>query len=125
MHEKFRDDGFEIVGFPCNQFMSQEPWENDRINKHVKERFDVRFPLSSKIDVNGKNADKIFKYLRSHSELYRPVKNSAKEVPWNFTKFILDSTGEVVKYVDPKQMAEEAENDIRAVLENQESRAIE
>ena len=68
--------------------------------------------------MNGKNADKIFKYCRANSELYKPVKNTAKEIPWNFTKFVIDATGSNVKFMDPRTLAETAEKDIRAILED-------
>jgi len=109
LHEKYKDQGFEVVGFPCNQFMSQEPLDNLLIAKSVREKYEVVFPLSQKVCVNGKNTDKIFKYLRANSELYRPGKLSAKEVPWNFTKFIVDVEAKEVIFIDPRHMAESAE----------------
>jgi glutathione peroxidase len=104
--------------------MGQEPWDEPKILQTAKDKYDVKFPLTKKVDVNGKNAHKIFKYLRSNSELYRPIKGSAKEIPWNFTKFIVDGEGRVTKYVIPQLLAEEVEDDIRAVLGNPEAPVI-
>ena len=84
----YKDDGFEIIGFPCNQFGKQEPGTADEIKSFCDLNYGVSFQLSEKIEVNGTNAHPVYQYLKS--ELKGKLNDSIK---WNFTKFLVDSNG--------------------------------
>ena len=88
LYNEFKDDGLEIIGFPCNQFGKQEPGSAEEIKSFCDYNFGVSFELSEKIDVNGSNAHPAFKYLKS--ELKGKLNDSIK---WNFTKFLVDRNG--------------------------------
>lgn len=107
IYEKYHKDGLEVLAFPCNQFFSQESGGEKEIKQFVKENFKVHFPMFSKIEVNGPNADPLFQYLRNNSELYDPKKGEAGVVPWNFAKFIVDRNGKVIKFAHPTVKPEE------------------
>ncbi len=106
LHKLYREHGFEILAFPCNQFMGQEPGSNPEIKTFARELYGAEFPLFAKTDVNGENTCEIYKYLRNNSELYDPAKLQAKEIPWNFAKFFVNSQGKVVAYFPPKAIDE-------------------
>ena len=88
LYNEFKDDGLEIIGFPCNQFGKQEPGSAKEIKSFCDHNFNVSFELSEKIDVNGSNAHPAFKYLKS--QLKGKLNDSIK---WNFTKFLVDRNG--------------------------------
>lgn len=96
LYEKYNDQGLEIIGFPCNQFGNQEPFNEDDIVQFCQKRFGVTFPIMKKIKVNGE------KYDNEVSDLYRYLKNEKpgvlgfKGVRWNFEKFIVNKKGQVV-----------------------------
>jgi len=100
IYKKYKDKGFEILAFPCNQFGEQEPGTNEEIKNFCSSKFDVTFKLFDKIDVNGKNQSPLFSILTDNE-----VTGKA-EVKWNFEKFLIDKNGNVVaRYlskVDPK-----------------------
>lgn len=100
MHEQLKPKGFDILAFPCNQFLGQESGTPAEIKAFVKQ-FNVNFRLFQKIEVNGNDTHPVYLYLRSHSELFDKNEKSAKVIPWNFAKFILNSEGEVVAYFPP------------------------
>jgi len=128
----YRDDqgrGLEVLGFPCNQFMGQEPGSDDEIQDFCKTSYDVTFPVFRKIEVNGPEADPLYQYLRSaapgdfgpdYGEFYkaisqiRPGSDGTDEVKWNFTKFLIGRDGTVIKRYEPPVAPE----DIKADLEN-------
>jgi glutathione peroxidase len=99
--------GLEILAFPCNQFMAQEPKCEEDIKKFARGSFEVKFRLFSKIDVNGPNTHEVFKYLRINTKELKPPSTKcsnavmAREVPWNFTKFVVDKAGHVIGYFPP------------------------
>ena len=101
LHKEYREQGLEILAFPCNQFGGQEPGTNQQV-KEFAQGYGAEFPLFSKIEVNGANTDETYKYLRFNSELYDPAKKEVKEIPWNFAKFIVDADGKVVSYHNPR-----------------------
>mmetsp|Transcript_28948 Transcript_28948/g.33052 ORF Transcript_28948/g.33052 Transcript_28948/m.33052 type:complete len:111 (+) Transcript_28948:271-603(+) len=103
IHSKYRDSGFEIFAFPCNQFLGQESCSNEDIKKFVKKKYGVEFKMFAKIDVNGKNCHDVFKFCRTNSPLYDENKNKCKSIPWNFTKFLIDRDGQVVAFYSPKE----------------------
>lgn len=97
MYDEYHSKGLEILGFPCNQFGAQEPWTENKIAEFVKKEFNVKFPMFSKIDVNGANACDLYKYMK---ENYKTEK--VGDIEWNFAKFLLDRNGVVIKYFGPK-----------------------
>jgi glutathione peroxidase len=98
LHEKYGKDGLEILGFPCNQFGSQEPGTAADIRKFCTEKYNVSFPMFAKIEVNGAGACPLYKYLTS---LDLQPKGKGK-VSWNFEKFVVGRNGEVVARFDPR-----------------------
>ena len=95
-HDQYAAQGLKILGFPCNQFMSQEKKCELDIEEFVRTKFKVKFQMFSKIEVNGPNCHPLYKFLRRHSELYDPKTDTCKEIEWNFVKFILNQDGQVV-----------------------------
>jgi glutathione peroxidase len=96
LYEKYKDKGFEILGFPCNQFGNQEPGDEKSISEGCLINYGVTFQMFSKIDVNGENAHPIFKYLKSKLKGF-----PGSKIKWNFTKFLIDSTGKPIKRFGP------------------------
>ncbi|CAO3596626.1 unnamed protein product [Absidia cylindrospora] len=109
LYQKYKDQGFAIVGSPCNQFGSQEPGTEDEIQNFCTLNWSVTFPLTSKVDVNGDNEAPVFKYLKES----QPGILGLKRVKWNFEKFLIDRDGKVVsRYAsttEPKSIAPEIE----------------
>ena len=101
LHAEYRAKGFEIFAFPCNQFFAQEPNPNEKIKEFVQVRKGAKFTLFSKVQVNGEATHPVFKYLRLNSELYNPRTKMSKNIPWNFAKFLVDSSGHVRHYYAP------------------------
>jgi glutathione peroxidase len=112
LQRKFEDRGFSVVGFPCNQFGAQEPGNAEEIANFCKLTYDVSFPLMGKIDVNGPNAAPIYKHLKSEA----PGLLGSEGIKWNFTKFLIDRSGKVVKRYAPQTKPEDIERDIEALL---------
>ena len=96
LYEKYKDQGFEILDFPCNQFFHQAPGSAEEINQFCSIRFGTQFPRFQKIDVNGENADPLFVYLCRQNET-----GKVKKVKWNFTKFLVNRNGEFVGRFEP------------------------
>ncbi|GLO64489.1 MULTISPECIES: glutathione peroxidase [Oceanobacillus] len=111
LHQKYQDQGLRVLGFPSNQFNEQEPVDDDNMEEACKINFGVTFPLFKKIDVKGPNAAPLFKYL---TEEQKGLLGS--NVKWNFTKFLVDRNGNVVKRFAPKDKPAKIENDIKALL---------
>ena len=111
MYEKYKDKGLVILGFPCNQFGKQDPGSNDEIQEFCQLNYGVSFPMFGKIDVNGSAADPLFKHLKK--EAPGMLTNNIK---WNFTKFLVDSSGKVVKRYAPTVKPKDIEADIEALL---------
>jgi glutathione peroxidase len=97
LYEKYKDKGVEILGFPCNQFGGQEPGDEKEIASFCSLNFGVKFPLFSKIDVNGKNEHPLYKYLKET----KPGLLGTEGIKWNFTKFLVDKKGQVVERFAP------------------------
>jgi glutathione peroxidase len=112
LYGKFRARGLEILGFPCNQFGKQEPGSSDEIAAFCSVNYGVTFPMFEKIDVNGKNAHPLYQYLKSEA---RGLLGS-EPIKWNFTKFLVDRAGEVVKRYGSTTKPEQIEADIEALL---------
>lgn len=92
-----------MIGFPCNQFKNQESQSEEEIKKFVKDKFNVTFPMMEKIEVNGPNTHPLYAYLRNNSELAEKATGEAKQIPWNFAKFLVDREGHVVKFYGPRE----------------------
>lgn len=134
LYQKYHDKGFEIIGFPCNQFKEQEPGDAKDISEFCSVRYGVTFPLSQKIDVREENADPLFKYLtkeKGFKGLGRGIKTKSFElmlkalykdkfdddqIKWNFTKFLIDKEGNVVERFEPTIEPLEFEEDIKRLL---------
>ncbi len=111
LYEKYQKDGFEILGFPSDQFMNQEFENNDEIMEFCKVNFGVTFPMFSKTDVKGQDAHPLFKFLTKEK---KGIMGS--EVKWNFTKFLIDREGQVIDRYAPQTKPEKIENDIKKLL---------
>ena len=111
LYDKHKDKGFEILDFPCNQFANQAPGTIEEIQSFCTLNYGTTFPRFAKIDVNGKNASDLFKFLKKE-------KKSAlgSSIKWNFTKFLIDREGNVVKRFAPTDTPESIEQDIVALL---------
>jgi len=112
LHNKFKDRGFEVLGFPCNQFGGQEPGDAQSIGTFCSLTYGVSFPMMAKIDVNGPHADPLFVWLKHEK---KGVFGSAA-VKWNFTKFLVDRRGEVRARFAPTTEPKAMEAAIEAVL---------
>ncbi|CCF59389.1 hypothetical protein KAFR_0G03570 [Kazachstania africana CBS 2517] len=93
IYKKYEDQGLVILGFPCNQFLGQEPGTNEEISQFCQLNYGVTFPIMQKIDVNGSNADPFYEYLKSQKK--GPM--GLKRIKWNFEKFLIDQNGKVVE----------------------------
>lgn len=113
LHETYYDQGFEVLGFPSNQFREQEPGNDAEIESVCELNFGVRFPLYSKIDVNGPAAHPLFQYLTDRA---RGVMMS-RSIKWNFTKFLIDKKGNVIQRFSPTTKPEKIESRIQSLLQ--------
>ena len=112
LYRKFKDRGFEVVAFPCNQFGAQEPGNADEIASFCKLTYDVTFPMMAKIDVNGDGAAPLYQWLKSEA----PGLMGSKSIKWNFTKFLIGRDGQVVRRYAPTDKPEAIEKDIATLL---------
>jgi glutathione peroxidase len=112
LYQRLEGESFEILGFPCNQFGGQEPGEADDIASFCQLNYGVTFPMFDKIEVNGGGTHPLFEHLKSEA----PGLLGSKTVKWNFTKFLVDSKGTVVRRYAPKTLPETIEADIRDLL---------
>jgi glutathione peroxidase len=112
LHRRYADKGFEVLGFPCNQFGAQEPGNAEEIANFCSLTYDVTFPLLGKIDVNGPNAAPIYQHLKKAA----PGVLGSEAIKWNFTKFLVDRSGKVVKRYAPQTKPEDIARDIEALL---------
>ncbi len=112
LHRRYADKGFEVLGFPCNQFGAQEPGNAEEIANFCSLTYDVTFPLLGKIDVNGPNAAPIYKHIKKEA----PGVLGSEAIKWNFTKFLVDRSGKVVKRFAPQTRPEDIARDIEALL---------
>ncbi|HLS08143.1 glutathione peroxidase [Lentibacillus sp.] len=112
LYDTHKDDGFVILGFPCNQFNSQDPGSDDEIAGFCRGNYGVTFPMFSKIDVKGENAHPLFTYLTEQAKGI-----VTRQIKWNFTKFLVDRNGNVLKRYAPQTKPDNIEQDIEAVLQ--------
>ncbi len=111
LYNKYHEEGLEILDFPCNQFANQAPDSNEEIHAFCTGRFGITFKQFAKIDVNGKNASELYKYLKSNSSSIL-----GKSIKWNFTKFLVDKEGNVVSRYAPTVKPEDLEDKIKDLL---------
>jgi glutathione peroxidase len=108
LYEQFKDRGFVVLGFPCNQFGQQEPGGEAEIEQFCTSKFSVTFPMFAKIDVNGMNAHPLYQYLKSE----KPGILGTEAIKWNFTKFLVGADGTVLKRYAPGDKLETIEADL-------------
>ncbi len=133
LYAKYNDKGFVILDFPCNQFNEQAPGTDEEIHEFCTVKFGVKFPIFSKIEVNGENASPVFKYLKDKKPYVKPkglkngitmnmveklskTKNSPTDIRWNFTKFLIDRNGNVIERYEPVIDIKEIEKKIEELL---------
>ena len=134
LYQKYKDQGLVVIGFPCDQFGHQEPGSNEEIEEFCRLNHGVTFPLMAKSDVNGENANEVFKWLYAEkpfagwgeSEMGKamdgmlsrsdPDYASNPDIKWNFTKFLIDRKGRVVARFEPVVTPDELESEIEALL---------
>ena len=112
LYRKHKDAGFEVVAFPCNQFGAQEPGNAEEIATFCKLTYDVTFPLMAKVDVNGDDATPLYQWMKGEA----PGLMGSKSIKWNFTKFLIDREGKVVRRYAPTDKPEGIEKDIAKLL---------
>jgi glutathione peroxidase len=112
LYKRYKDRGFTILAFPCNQFGHQEPGDESEIQNFCSTKYDVSFPLFSKIDVNGEKTHPLYRHLKESA----PGVLGTQAIKWNFTKFLVDRSGKVVKRFAPIQKPEALEQDIVKAL---------
>jgi len=111
LYERYKESGFTVLGFPCNQFGGQDPGSNDEITEFCQLNYGVSFPMFGKIEVNGGGAEPLFEHLKSAAP-----GTLGNRIKWNFTKFLVNRDGEVVKRYAPTTKPEAIQADIEALL---------
>jgi glutathione peroxidase len=112
LYRKYHERGFEVLGFPCDQFGHQEPGDEAQIKDFCTTTYEVTFPMFAKIRVNGGDAHPLYQYLKES----RPGLLGLEAIKWNFTKFLIDKNGEPLKRYAPTDKPESLEGDIEAAL---------
>ncbi|MBT2288213.1 glutathione peroxidase [Paenibacillus albidus] len=112
LYEQYKDQGLVVLGFPCNQFAGQEPGTSSEAEEFCQINYGVTFPVFSISDVNGPDASLLFKYLKGQ----QPGTGESSDIQWNFTKFLVDRSGNVVARVEPKESPETMQAAIEALL---------
>lgn len=135
LYRRYKEEGFVVLGFPCNQFLNQEPDDNEQIQQFCKLTYDISFPMFAKIDVNGSHASPLFEYLKSQKpfqglDLEHPIgkkldkvlseqdSNYAEgnDIKWNFTKFLVGKNGEVIVRYEPTTEICEIQKNVERIL---------
>lgn len=111
LNQLHKEKGLEILGFPCNQFLFQDPGSDSEISEFCSLNYGVSFDMFSKIKVNGKNQHELYQYLMSNQDASYP-----KKIKWNFTKFLIDQEGTIIKRYEPGVKPMEIESDILGLL---------
>jgi glutathione peroxidase len=112
LYRRFRDRGFAVLGFPCNQFGAQEPGDADEIANFCSLTYDVSFPMMAKIDVNGPKAHPLYAYLKKEQKGLL----GSEAIKWNFTKFLVDREGRVVRRFAPVDTPDKIASAVEALL---------
>tara|TARA_Y100001949_G_C15869778_1_gene278983 strand:- start:125 stop:619 length:495 start_codon:yes stop_codon:yes gene_type:complete len=113
LHKRYKDSGFEVLAFPCNQFGSQEPGSDQEIEEFCSLNYQTSFMIFSKVEVNGEKADPLFQFLTSS----KPGLLGTEKIKWNFTKFLIDRSGRPVKRFAPNTKPEDLVSFIEKELE--------
>ena len=133
LYEKYHDSGLEILDFPCNQFGHQAPGENDEIHEFCTAKYQTQFDQFAKIDVNGENESPLYTFIKNEiqDDIIKGLKNKVSmkaidkisttcknkgDIKWNFTKFLVDKNGKVVKRYSPTCIPNDMEEDIKSLL---------
>jgi len=111
LYKKYSEKGFTVLGFPCNQFANQDPGTDEEIKSFCSLNYGVTFPVFSKIEVNGANEHPLYKFLKSKASGFL-----SKKIKWNFTKFLVDKKGKVIKRFNPATNPLEIEKYIKEIL---------
>ncbi|HPB16426.1 MAG: glutathione peroxidase [Clostridia bacterium] len=132
LYDKYADRGFEVLDFPCNQFLNQAPGSDEELASFCQLKFGTKFKTFAKIDVNGKNAHPLFAWLKENTpedekdtqdkgigNILNKIKKviSTKDIKWNFTKFLVDRNGNVIRRYEPATKPEDIEKDILNLLQ--------
>ena len=112
LYESYKNDGFMVLGFPSNQFMSQEPGSNEEIKFFCQKTYEVEFDMFAKIDVNGDNTEPLYKFLKKEQGGFLWMDS----IKWNFTKFLVDKEGNVIKRYGSSTKPAEINEDIKKLL---------
>ena len=112
LYRSYKDRGLVVLAFPCNQFAGQEPGSHDEIRAFCSSLYDVSFPLFAKIEVNGKHTHPLYQYLKEE----KPGVLGTGAIKWNFTKFLVDRSGQVVKRYGPAEKPESLVRDIEELF---------
>ncbi len=112
LYQRFKDRGFVVLGFPCNQFGAQDPGSSDEIFGFCQKNYGVSFPMHAKVEVNGADAHPLFARLKSEA----PGLLGSERIKWNFTKFLVDARGRVVRRYAPTTKPERIADDIERLL---------
>ena len=112
LYAQYKDQGLQVLGFPCNQFGHQDPGTNEEINEFCQLNSGVSFPMFAKVDVNGKDAHPLFQYLAKEA----PGLLGSKAIKWNFTKFLVDRQGNVIERFSPQTTPAEIESAIKKLI---------
>jgi glutathione peroxidase len=113
LYEEYKDKGLEILGFPCNQFANQDSGSNEEIQQFCQLNYGVTFNMFEKIDVNGDGAHPLYKFLKSQAKAL-----FSNKIKWNFTKFLIDAEGKVIKRYSPTTSPVKIKKDIEQLLKN-------
>lgn len=111
LYDTYKEKGFVVLGFPCNQFLRQDPGTIEEITTFCQINYGVTFPIYAKTHVKGKNQSDLYKYLVNTAE-----QNKGKKISWNFEKFLINKDGEIVNRFSPKVKPIELKNDIEQLL---------
>ena len=111
VYRKYKDRGFRILGFPCNQFMGQEPGSEEEIQQFCSTKYDVTFDMFSKVDVNGSSRHPVYQFLAGDQAAF------PGDISWNFEKFLVDSEGKVIQRFSPRTSPSDA-SVVKSIEEN-------
>mgnify|MGYP000511839502 CR=1 FL=1 len=112
LYQEFKDDDFMVLGFPSNQFASQEPGNNEKIKFFCTSTYDVHFDMFAKIDVNGNNTAPLYEFIKNKQKGFLWM----EYIKWNFTKFLVDKNGKVIKRYSPLIKPSDIKKDIQKIL---------